>query len=84
MLQVGSKAALKLGNKTAVWKIEDTVEAAWNGANDMETIDADQLLDEDDLKKPDKESLRGKLLYSYTQFYIHPVQFLLWKTKNHF
>ncbi|XP_026316885.1 anamorsin homolog [Hyposmocoma kahamanoa] len=56
--EVGSKASLKLGNKPAVWKIDDTIEAAWTGANDTETIDADQLLDEDDLKKPDKESLR--------------------------
>lgn len=64
ILQVGSKASLKLGNKPAVWKIDDTIEAAWTGANDTETIDADQLLDEDDLKKPDKESLRGKLLYN--------------------
>lgn len=59
MLQVGSKTSLKLGNRSAVWKIEDTVEAAWAGADDIETIDADLLLDEDDLKKPDKESLRG-------------------------
>lgn len=64
MLQVGSKTSLKLGNKQAVWKIDDTVEEAWTGANDSETIDADQLLDQNDLKKPDKESLRGKLLYS--------------------
>ncbi|XP_049874328.1 anamorsin homolog [Pectinophora gossypiella] len=56
--EVGSKASLKLGSKPAVWKLDDTVEAAWTGNNDDESIDADQLLDEDDLKKPDKESLR--------------------------
>ncbi|XP_047993355.1 anamorsin homolog [Leguminivora glycinivorella] len=56
--EVGSKAQIKLGNKPAVWKLDDTVEAAWTGGNDDEIIDSDQLLDEDDLKKPDKESLR--------------------------
>ncbi|KAL0822404.1 hypothetical protein ABMA28_004485 [Loxostege sticticalis] len=56
--EVGSKASLKLGSKPAVWKLDDTVESAWNGANDDDTIDPNQLLDEDDLKKPDKQSLR--------------------------
>ncbi|XP_028173409.1 anamorsin homolog [Ostrinia furnacalis] len=56
--EVGSKASLKLGSKPAVWKLDDTVESAWNGGNDDDTIDPDQLLDEDDLKKPDKQSLR--------------------------
>lgn len=57
--EVGSKASLKLnGNKPAVWKLEDTVEAAWTGGDDEETIDDNELLDEDDLKKPDKQSLR--------------------------
>ncbi|CAH2981403.1 unnamed protein product [Chilo suppressalis] len=60
--EVGSKATLKLGNKPAVWKIDDTVEAQWNGVNDDEVIDDSLLLDEDDLKKPDQQSLRGGLL----------------------
>ncbi|XP_052754895.1 anamorsin homolog [Galleria mellonella] len=55
--EVGSKASLKLGNKAAVWKLEDTVEAAWTGGNDDDIIDSDQLLDENDLKKPE-QSLR--------------------------
>lgn len=37
----------------AVWKLEDTVE------DDL--IDDDQLLDEEDLKKPDPASLKGSL-----------------------
>lgn len=52
--------SLKLGQKPAVWKLDDTVEEAWKGGNDDDIIDDDQLLDEDDLKKPDKQSLRGK------------------------
>ncbi|XP_068618594.1 anamorsin homolog [Battus philenor] len=56
--EVGSKVSLKLGQKPAVWKLDDTVEEVWSGANDDDIIDADQLLDEDDLKKPDKQSLR--------------------------
>ncbi|KAI8426129.1 hypothetical protein MSG28_005081 [Choristoneura fumiferana] len=56
--EVGSKAQLKLGNKPTVWKLDDTVEAAWTGANDDDIIDSDQLLDEDDLKKPDEKALR--------------------------
>lgn len=56
--EVGSKATLKLNNKPNVWKLDDTVEAAWVGSNDDEIIDDNQLLDEDDLKKPDQISLR--------------------------
>ncbi|CAH2039488.1 unnamed protein product, partial [Iphiclides podalirius] len=56
--EVGSKASLNLGSKPAIWKLEDTVEEVWAGTNDDDIIDADQLLDEDDLKKPDKQSLR--------------------------
>ncbi|CAK1544992.1 unnamed protein product [Leptosia nina] len=55
--EVGSKASLKLNGKPAVWKLDDTVENAWSKANDEETINADNLLDEDDLKKPDQASL---------------------------
>lgn len=57
--QIGSKASLKLNGQPAVWKIEDTVEEAWTGANDDDIIDDNQLLDENDLKKPDQSSLRG-------------------------
>ncbi|CAG4947171.1 unnamed protein product [Parnassius apollo] len=56
--EVGSKVSLNLGQKPAVWKLDETVEEVWSGANDDDIIDADQLLDEDDLKKPDKQSLR--------------------------
>ncbi|VVD03219.1 unnamed protein product [Leptidea sinapis] len=55
--EVGSKASLKL-NKPAVWKLDDTVEEVWSQANDGDTIDADNLLDEEDFKKPDQQSLR--------------------------
>ncbi|CAF4756502.1 unnamed protein product [Pieris macdunnoughi] len=55
--EVGSKASLKLNSKPMVWKLDDTVEDAWSKDNDDETIDADNLLDEDDLKRPDKASL---------------------------
>ncbi|XP_026738072.1 anamorsin homolog isoform X1 [Trichoplusia ni] len=56
--EIGSKASLKLNGQPAVWKIEDTVEEAWTGANDDDIIDDNQLLDENDLKKPDQSSLR--------------------------
>ncbi|CAH0584395.1 unnamed protein product [Chrysodeixis includens] len=56
--EVGSKASLKLNGQAAVWKIEDTVEEAWTGVNDDDIIDDNQLLDENDLKKPDQNSLR--------------------------
>lgn len=56
--EVGSKAPLKLGGNSGVWKLDETVEAAWSGGKDDDIIDSDQLLDEDDLKKPDEQSLR--------------------------
>ncbi|XP_026499306.2 anamorsin homolog [Vanessa tameamea] len=56
--EVGSKASLKLNNKPAVWKLDETIEEAWTGKNDDEIIDSDMLLDEDDLKRPDQQSLR--------------------------
>ncbi|KAF9408253.1 hypothetical protein HW555_012003 [Spodoptera exigua] len=56
--EVGSKASLKLNGKPAVWKIDDTVEEAWTGGNDDDLIDDSELLDENDLKKPDQQSLR--------------------------
>lgn len=59
-IQVGSKASLKLNNKPTVWKLDDTIEEAWAAATkDDDIIDSDLLLDEDDLKKPDEQSLRG-------------------------
>lgn len=60
---MGAKVSLKQNNKPAVWKLDDTVEEAWAGTNDEEIIDSDVLLDEDDLKKPDKQSLRGKQIF---------------------
>ncbi|GJQ67940.1 hypothetical protein Trydic_g16697 [Trypoxylus dichotomus] len=50
--ELGSSAKLNLKVKPikAVWKIDDTIE------DDM--IDPDNLLDEDDLKKPDSSSLK--------------------------
>lgn len=37
----------------AVWKLDNTVD------DDVETIDENNLLDEEDLQKPDPSSLRG-------------------------
>lgn len=55
-LQVGSSARINLADKAkttaTVWKLSDTV--------DDDLIDSDQLLDEDDMKKPDPENLKGK------------------------
>ncbi|KAK9502883.1 hypothetical protein O3M35_011570 [Rhynocoris fuscipes] len=51
--EIGSSAAINLSNKpkaATVWKLSDTV--------DDEIIDSDQLLDEDDLKKPNPENLK--------------------------
>lgn len=60
---------MKLTNKN-VWKIDDTVESAWKIDNDDEIIDSDQLLDENDLKKPDPSSLRGYKMLSTCLFVI--------------
>ncbi|XP_056646608.1 anamorsin homolog [Diorhabda sublineata] len=48
----GSSAQIKLPKKPAVWKLDDDLE------DDVETIDPDDLLDEDDMQKPDPTSLR--------------------------
>ena len=56
LFQVGSSkkislvdTAEKTNNVAAVWKLDD----------DDEYIDADDLLNEDDVKKPDPSSLKG-------------------------
>ena len=61
--QVGSSSKLSFlkqnlqvkpsANVAAVWKLDDTVD------DDIETVDENDLLDEEDLKKPDPSSLRG-------------------------
>uniref|UniRef100_A0A0P4VK93 Anamorsin homolog n=1 Tax=Rhodnius neglectus TaxID=72488 RepID=A0A0P4VK93_9HEMI len=52
--EVGSSARINLADKAkttaTVWKLSDTV--------DDDLIDSDQLLDEDDMKKPDPENLK--------------------------
>ncbi|KAJ8972308.1 hypothetical protein NQ314_000223 [Rhamnusium bicolor] len=52
--QVGSSVKLNLLKKpaTTVWKLDDTID------DDVEVIDPDNLLDEEDLKKPDPSTLR--------------------------
>ncbi|XP_063228849.1 anamorsin homolog [Bacillus rossius redtenbacheri] len=57
--EVGSSAKLSFpgavtqrAEVAAVWKLDDTVD------DDIETMDPDELLDDDDLKKPDPGSLR--------------------------
>ncbi|XP_018330681.1 anamorsin homolog [Agrilus planipennis] len=42
----------KNSSKLSVWKLDDTID------DDIDTIDPDNLLDEEDLKKPDPSSLR--------------------------
>lgn len=44
-----------------IWKLDDTV--------DDEIIDSDQLLDQDDFKKPDPASLKGRLLFNINLLY---------------
>ena len=61
--QVGSSSKLSFSqqnlqvkpsaNVAAVWKLDDTVD------DDIETVDENDLLEEEDLKKPDPSSLRG-------------------------
>ena len=61
--QVGSSSKLSFSqqnlqvkpsaNVAAVWKLDDTVD------DDIETVDENDLLEEEDLKKPDPTSLRG-------------------------
>ncbi|XP_004931546.1 anamorsin homolog [Bombyx mori] len=55
--EVGSKSSLKLNGKATVWKLDSTVEEAWASTNNDDIIDENELLDENDLKKPDKEAL---------------------------
>lgn len=54
--EVGASSALSLPKPSdsvaAVWKIDDTVD------DTVDLIDSDQLLDEEDLKKPDAASLK--------------------------
>lgn len=54
--EIGSSAKLNFASNNVknVWKVDDTVD------DDVETIDPDNLLDEDDLKKPDPASLKGE------------------------
>lgn len=51
--EIGSQNKLNLQKKeiASVWKLDDTV--------DDDIIDPDNLLDEEDLQKPDPASLRG-------------------------
>ncbi|KAL3285291.1 hypothetical protein HHI36_019401 [Cryptolaemus montrouzieri] len=49
--QLGSSARIDLKKSPAVWKIDDDNE-------EDELIDSDQLLDEDDLKRPDPTTLK--------------------------
>lgn len=50
--EIGSSSKLKLKKPVEnIWKLDDTI--------DDDIIDADELLDEDDLQKPDPTSLRG-------------------------
>lgn len=54
--QIGSSSKLniqKTATAAAVWKLDDDLD------DEAETIDPDNLLDEDDLKKPDPSSLKG-------------------------
>ncbi|KAF2903587.1 hypothetical protein ILUMI_02607 [Ignelater luminosus] len=56
--EIGSSAKLNLSKPVtanaaaAVWKLDDNID------DDIETIDPDDLLDEEDFKKPDESSLR--------------------------
>lgn len=53
--EIGSSAKLNIKKPAAtVWKLDD------NDDEDVETIDPDNLLDEEDLKKPDPSSLKGE------------------------
>ncbi|KAL5022484.1 hypothetical protein ScPMuIL_001639 [Solemya velum] len=64
--EIGSTAPLKLsfGKKTSEKKVEDSVASVWKlsaadmGDDGVELVDDDELLDEDDLKKPDASDLR--------------------------
>lgn len=54
--EVGSSTKLNLVKKSTpvVWKLDDALD------EDVETIDPDSLLDEDDFKKPNESSLKGR------------------------
>ena len=64
--QVGSSSKLSFSqqnlqvkpsaNVAAVWKLDDTVD------DDIETVDENDLLEEEDLTKPDPASLRGQFV----------------------
>ncbi|XP_072947562.1 anamorsin homolog [Epargyreus clarus] len=56
--EVGSKAVLKLSDKAKLWTIDNNDEDPWYSKDDGELIEQDLLIDQDDLTKPDKQSLR--------------------------
>lgn len=59
--EIGSFTKLNISKKTlpSVWKLDDTID------EDVETIDPDNLLDDDDLIKPDPASLKGIVCCKY-------------------
>jgi hypothetical protein len=62
---IGSSAKINLKKSAppAVWKLDDDVD-------EVETIDPDNLLDDDDLKKPDPSSLRGMWITECNEVYL--------------
>lgn len=71
---VGSAVKLNFKKNDAanVWKLDDTVD------DEIETIDPDNLLDEDDLKKPDPSSLRGIQSHALRNCSFNFLRFSLW------
>jgi hypothetical protein len=57
-LKEAAAAAEAPAAKAAVWSLEDD-------DDDVELVDSDQLLDKDDLAKPDPASLRGEWVKNF-------------------
>lgn len=65
--EIGASSQLKLSFAPKAEAIKESVAKVWSLANDMaddevELINDDDLLDEDDLVKPDPSSLRGQFI----------------------
>lgn len=78
--EIGSFTKIDISKKAipSVWKLDDTID------EDIETIDPDNLLEDDDLIKPDPASLKGTICLKL------PLPFLMfcfsmwynWQTKG--
>lgn len=75
--EIGSIKKLNLKPKITgnVWKLDDTAD------EEVEMIDPDNLLDEDDFKKPDPVSLKGDSPFHYNSYVLFVIICSLWNNR---